>query len=175
MRPPRAGVSRAVCVAAWVVVTLQGRSSAVADDCALGLSPPRPPAASTERDVASPAERTPTGDVRWGFDLVAGLMLPLSVGGTMILEMPYGLQLRLGGGVVPSPLIDGINDVGEAWALWTPDTASALSQLLVDSIVLEAALGIRPAWGPLEFSVGYVLSAGTTFARRGWWAPSTPR
>ena len=124
-----------------------------ADDRASGLAPPRGDRA--DRDARESHGASASDD--FAFDLLVATVLPLTIGVTLLLEMPAGIQVRVSGGVVPPVYADAINDVGQAWSIWGDGTASALSEVLRDSIVLEAALGIRPGSGPLEVAVGYVL------------------
>lgn len=156
--PPRERSIATACVLAATLVVGPTPAPVRADEGAHGLASPRLAAghavagsdAARGRDSAAP-------EPEWGLDLVATTLLPLTVGGMMIVEMPGGIQVRVGAGVVVPVFVDGINDVGAAWSLWDDQTSSALSELLVDALVLEAALGIRPGRGPLELSVGYVL------------------
>lgn len=139
-----------------VVAILLSASTTLAQDRAAALASPRPPSTTPSE---APTETAPSsgGGHEWSFDLAAGTMLPLAVGGGLILGMPGGISARVWGGVVPSAYVDGMNDIGAAFGLWGEPTSDALTRVLQDSIVLEAGLGIQPGHAPLELVVSYVL------------------
>lgn len=154
-----------IALLALSVTPVLGMASAArADDAGRRLASPfRPADAHTPELVDHPATgTTPTPPPSPGgpgvmLDLSATTLIPLAVGGAMQLEFWEGLFVRLSGSVIIPAYVDGINDVGQSYGIWDETTASAISELLVDAIVLEGGLGIRPLNGPLELSVSYFL------------------
>lgn len=90
-------------------------------------------------------------------DLSAVTLVPLSVGGAMHLDLLAGIFVRVSGSVVIPAYVDAINDVGQSYGAWDATVAASLRELLVDSLVIEAAVGVRPLGGPFELSVAYFM------------------
>lgn len=165
--------------ATWLALALVGLwapGSAHADDAGLRLASPwRPesaesaapsPASETEARYepvlvehhgAPPALPPPPHVPGPSFDLYATTLVPLALGGAMHFEMWEGIFVRVSGSVVIPAYVDAINDVGQSYGIWDDATSSSISELLVDSIVIDAAVGIRPLNGPIELSVAYFM------------------
>jgi hypothetical protein len=150
--------ARALLVLA-VAVWLMPAPARADDGRALGSPWPAAPVAdAVPVDDGERAESSAPGPSSGpSFDLSATTMVPLTVGGAMHFEIWEGIFLRVQGAVIVPAYVDGINDVGRGYGIWDEATASTLSEILVDSLVIESTVGIRPLGGPLELSVGHVL------------------
>lgn len=124
-----------------------------ADDGGRGLATPSVGRHHLDRDGGAddPHRDTPQ------LDLFSTTIVPLSVGGGMHLDLVAGLFLRAQASVVIPAYIDAVNDVGMSAGIWDAGTAVAIRELLVDGLVLEGALGLRPFDGPVELSVAYFM------------------
>jgi hypothetical protein len=137
-RPAVAGLSAALAL---------GSSGASADEPsgARSLATPRP-------------EPTVRGDSGFALDVTVGLTLPLVASARVALEVPGHVVIHCAAGLVPTFLVDAINDVGTGWGAWNDGTAGIVSSLLADATWLQVGLGLRPAGSPgIEVSVAYVL------------------
>jgi hypothetical protein len=61
-------------------------------------------------------------------------------------------------GLLPVAILDGINDVGTGWALWSETDAQIARTMLGDATWFEVGIGLRPSGTPgIEISAGYAL------------------
>lgn len=141
---------RWVALGAGLVLGSQPSTSRVLAD-ADELAPPFARTAERESPRELPADE-------FSMDVLLETTLPLTLGGRIVLEAPGHVLFHVAAGVVATPLIDAINDVGTGWGAWTPTDARVCRALLGDATWFEAGVGIRPAATPgIELSVGYLL------------------
>lgn len=132
-------------------------SVALADGAESELAAPWAPVDVAAHEEAHDEAPPPAHASGLAFDLSAATLLPLAVGASMNFEIWEGIFLRVSGAVVIPAYVDGINDIGRGYGVWDEATASTLGEILVDSLVIQSSVGIRPLGGPLELSVGHLL------------------
>jgi hypothetical protein len=149
-------------VAGIALACTSGLARADAPDVEAGaraLASPFAPGAPTAR--ADEAARTcgeEPAQPEFALDVSAIAMLPLTVGGRIAMEVPGHFVLYVNAGLLPVAIIDGINDVGTGWGLWSQTDAQIARTMLGDATWFEVGLGLRPSGTPgIEISAGYAL------------------
>lgn len=79
-----------------------------------------------------------------GLTIEAATDIPMSVGLRSRYELPFGLRLSLGAGVVPKLYVDGINAVVRGLGAYDEATAQLIANSLESSLMISPALGYRP-------------------------------
>lgn len=126
---------------------------------ALQLAAPAPARLETTIDATLAADEM-ADTVR--LTAALGTHLPLTVGGTLGVDLPLGWFAEAQLGMMPRGYVDVINDVTTSLDLYSDAVGELLSVALSGSIVLRTSLGVRP-FGPsgLEVLVGYTgLNSG---------------
>jgi hypothetical protein len=139
-----------------LALELSGAPAALADGRGTDLASPALPTATAAAIESHHDDGGEHGDGP-RLDLLATTLVPLAVGGAMHLDLLAGFFLRVQASVVVPAYVDAINDVGQGYGVWDDGTASAISGLLVDAVIFEGAVGVRPGGGPLELSVAYFM------------------
>jgi hypothetical protein len=100
-------------------------------------------------------------------------MLPLTVGARIAMEVPGHFVLYANVGLLPVAIVDGINDVGTGWGIWSQTDAQIARTMLGDATWFEVGLGLRPSGTPgIEISAGYALLWTHRLSTLGAMAPS---
>ena len=129
------------------------------EDGARALASPFAPDAPRheDREDARTCGEEPT-QPEFALDVSAIAMLPLTVGGRIAMEVPGHVVLYVNAGLLPVAIVDGINDVGTGWGIWSQTDAQIARTMLGDATWFEVGLGLRPSGTPgLEISAGYAL------------------
>jgi hypothetical protein len=137
---------RTVAVAAGLALALAGRAARAADD-----ESARPPGGAEE----APRSRSWR---YWHLGVEAGTDVPLSVGGRLSLEAPYGVRASTSLGVMPDPYVDLVNAVIVAADGYDERTAELVADTMENAMVWRLQLGWRPfrRWG-FYVDAGYSL------------------
>lgn len=144
-------------IAALLVVLLSSAPCGAQERAAELTSPLRRSGSARQVEARGEAGAAPRAG-GFALDLSVATTLPLVVGGTMGLEVPGHVVVRVGGGCVPGAYVDAINAVGVGWGAYDARSGQLASALLASAMWLELGLGLRPAGTPgIELSVSYVL------------------
>lgn len=90
--------------------------------------------------------------------------IPVSVGGSIGLDLPGRFRLQIEAGVMPSAYVDLVNELANVVGAYGPSQASLVRSTMADAAVVRIMAGWRPAKkAGLEFYAGY----SGIFATRG--------
>lgn len=105
--------------------------------------------------VANPPEEEPSP---WHVDLAIGTVVPMDIGGRVVIQGPERIFLSLGLGIMPDAYVDIINSTAEGLDLYHARQSRLIEDSLHDAITFRSALGWFP-WADLGFfgSVGYAF------------------
>ena len=92
-------------------------------------------------------------------DLELGTELPISVGGTVSVEWPFGLRASTSLGYLPRAYVSLINEVVQSFPdSYDDETGDLIEETLQRSLIWRTHLGWR-GWFGLYFDAGYGLAA----------------
>jgi hypothetical protein len=113
-------------------------------------APPPPPQPAADEAI----EEQPSPP---SFDVTAGTVAPLSLGGQATLELPARLLLQLDAGWMPPGYAAAINGMVQAFGGYDSAIGSLVNGALDDAVVVRASAG----WRPFP-SAGFEIYAGYT-------------
>jgi hypothetical protein len=90
-------------------------------------------------------------------DIEVGTDLPISVGGTASLQVPYGIRVSTGLGTLPAGYVTIINEVVTSLDGYNDATADLVEQTLQNSLVWRTHIGWIADFG-LYIDAGYTLA-----------------
>lgn len=116
--------------------------------------------------VRDAATEHPTGwDERpspWAVDVGVGTVVPLYLGGQVVVEGPLRLLASFELGWMPKPYAYGIDDLLQTFGVYPDEVSQLIREALKSSLVLRPSLG----WRPFP-KLGFEVTAGYTFLTLG--------
>jgi hypothetical protein len=160
MRHPRSARTirrhRIACAAAALAFLLVGAQAGATEGRPEQPTQPAPATQvepGTENPAVSDGEPSP-----WHVDLALGTVVPMDIGGRVVIEGPGRIHLSLGLGLMPEAYVDIINDTADNLNLYDEAKQRLIEDALYKATTLRAALGWTPweEWG-FYFAAGYAF------------------